>query len=269
MSGNSFRNVFRRWVGFDVRRCRHTCFTSLAPRDEVVSLINCLHPVHAKAPLIRLGPRGDGGYLVPDCFDGIKACFSPGVNDISGFDVDCANLGIPVYLADASVDFPADEHELFSFKKKYIGAFSEGDFISIDSWVNSCLGTSSSDLILQMDIEGFEYEAILAMSDSLLERFRIIVVELHLIDQLWNHPFFTIASRAIRKLLWKHKCVHIHPNNVSQFTEQFGLSIPSVMEFTFVRNELATQNYRTDFPHPLDFDNTGKSHQVLPRCWFR
>jgi hypothetical protein len=264
-----FHDFLTARVGVDIRRCNNTCFTALTPKEEITSLLSILHPVHSKASLVRLGPKGDGGYLIPNCLDGIQACFSPGVNEVSGFEVDCANLGIPVYLADASVDSPAQQHKLFEFTKKYIGAFSEGDFISMDLWVASCLDTSSSDLMLQMDIEGFEYESILAMSESLLNRFRIIVVELHLLDQLWNYAFFALASRAIRKLLLKHKCVHIHPNNVSQFSEQFGLSIPRVMEFTFVRNEMATTEYRTDFPHSLDYDNTANPHKALPQCWFQ
>lgn len=36
--------------------------------------------------LIRLGPNGDGGYLVPDDLTGIEACFSPGVCATSEFE---------------------------------------------------------------------------------------------------------------------------------------------------------------------------------------
>jgi hypothetical protein len=263
------REFLRTGFGLEVRSRRNTWFTAITPVEDLNALIRDLHPVQARYPLIRLGPCSDGGYLVPDCLDEIKACFSPGVSEISGFEKDCAERGVPVFLADASVDGPAEDHQLFSFSKKYVGAFSNGTFMSIDSWISSSLPSTSSDIMMQMDIEGFEYEVILSASEPLMRRLRIIVIEFHWLDQLWNLPFFKIASRAIRKLLSTHACVHIHPNNDSPIKQQFGVSIPVTMEFTFVRKELITNYYRYDFPHHLDFDNTRNPHQALPQNWFR
>jgi len=42
---------------------------------EVHELIRSLHPVDSGTELIRLGPQGDGGYLLPDDLDGIEYCF--------------------------------------------------------------------------------------------------------------------------------------------------------------------------------------------------
>lgn len=268
MMKKTLTKALRNRLGIDVRRCRNTCFTSLTAKSRVVDLLRELHPVAPRNPLIRLGPTGDGGYLVPDCLDGIQACFSPGVCDVSGFEKDCADRGMKVFMADASVEHAAEEHELFTFSKKYIGAFCDSTFMSMDSWVNQSLTSSESDLMLQMDIEGFEYESIFSVSEGLMRRFRIIALELHWLDQFWNKPFFELASRAIRKLLHTHVCVHIHPNNESDFEERFDLLLPLAMEFTFVRRELATREHRSDFPHRLDFDNTNRPSQVLPRCWY-
>ena len=53
---------------------------------EVRELIRSLHPVDSGAELIRMGPDGDGGYLLPDDLEGIEFCFSPGVSTESGFE---------------------------------------------------------------------------------------------------------------------------------------------------------------------------------------
>jgi hypothetical protein len=82
--------------------------------------------------LIRLGPEGDGGYLVPNDLAEIEACFAPGVSVISGFEKDCADIGIKVFLADKSVDHPAESHKLFYFTKKYVGVTTSDDFMTID-----------------------------------------------------------------------------------------------------------------------------------------
>ena len=174
-----------------------------------------------------------------------------------------------VYLADRSVDRPAALHDRFHFTKKYIGVTSNEDFMTVDEWVEESMPGSQSDLILQMDIEGYEYETFLGMSDRLLRRFRIIVVEVHGLGQLWNLPFFRLASRAFEKVLQSHTCVHIHPNNCCEPLDIGGLSIPSVAEFTFLRSDrMRNPPYATVFPHPLDSDNTDKKPFPLPACWF-
>lgn len=243
--------------------------TPLSDKNALQSLVHKLSPMTFGKDLIRLGPKGDGGYLVPDDLEGIEACFSPGVCGVSGFEKDCADLGMKVFMADRSVDQPADSHNLFYFTKKYVGVTTNDDFMTVDDWVSSSLPGSNSDLLLQIDIEGYEYETFLAMSDSLMRRYRIIVAEFHDLDQLWNRPFFQLASRAFEKILQTHTCVHIHPNNCSVPLNKGGLSIPPVAEFTFLRNDrIHNPSYVSVLPHPLDFDTADKPHFPLPACWF-
>lgn len=242
--------------------------TPMTDRAAVQSLIRRLWPKVPEKGLIRLGPMGDGGYLVPNDLSGIEACFSPGVSLVSGFEKDCADLGLKVYLADKSVDGPPDQHELFHFTKKYIGVTSNADFMTIDDWVASSLPNSRADLILQIDIEGYEYETFLGISHGLMQRLRIIVAEFHGLDQLWNKPFFQVASRALDKILQTHTCVHIHPNNFFAPLKKGGLSIPPVLEFTFIRNDrVSSPSFACRFPNELDSDNTDNVHYALPECW--
>lgn len=224
-----------------------------------------LHPVTTNRGLVRFGPTGDGGYLVPDDFEGIEACFSPGVSSVSGFESDCAKRGMKVFMADASVDAPADQHPLFEFKKSFIGATTRDNFISLEDWVEQSAKGMHGDLMMQMDIEGFEYEALDTAPSELLERFRIIVMELH-----WLHIVSSDKIRVFRKLLKSHTCLHIHPNNYYTPIKVFDLEIPPLMEFTFLRKDrIARSEYRDDFPHPLDSDNSSRPTLDLPRCWYR
>lgn len=133
--------------------------------------------------LVRVGPVGDGGYLVPkNALKNITTLFSPGVADESGFEMDCANRGMDVYLADGSVDAPSVDHPLFHFTRRHLTGDGEstadGMFMTLEDWMNASLpkGDKSSDLMLQMDIEGHEYDVLMAAPDELLTRFKIIVV---------------------------------------------------------------------------------------------
>ena len=208
--------------------------------------------------------------MLPDDLIGIEACFSPGVSFESGFEKDCAEIGMKVFLADKSVNGPATKHRLFHFTKKFIGAASNDDCVTLDHWVDASIPGTNSDLLLQIDIEGDEYLVFESASESLMRRFRIIVAEFHKLDQLWDKSFFHCASRVFDKILRTHSCVHIHPNNCSGFTQIKGFNIPQVMEFTFIRNDrIDNYSYQKTFPNPLDCNNSNlEATLVLPGCWY-
>ncbi len=242
----------------------------VVPSHELRNLMQELHPRSVAPPMVRLGPLKDGGYLVPDDLEGIEACFSPGVSSESGFEMDCANRGMKVFLADKSVDEPTQSHALFNFTKKFVGCTSGEDFMTLDEWVAKSSSKSDSDLLLQMDIEGYEYEVLLSVSDSLMQRFRFLIIEFHFLEQLFGRSFFLIARRVFSKILKTHFCVHTHPNNCCGVTRCQGLDIPCVMEFTFVaRSRYEPLPHNPVFPHSLDVDNTSKKSLVLPPCWYQ
>ena len=147
---------------------------------------------------------------------------------------------------------------------------TDSDFMTMDDWVRQSGASSDSDLILQIDIEGGEYETLLNTSDALMGRFRVIVAEFHYLQELWNQPFFSLASKVFQKILQTHHCLHVHPNNCCGTFDEDKLEIPRVCEFTFIRkdrvNKLTPASF---FPHPLDGDNTKKPSLVLPECWYK
>jgi hypothetical protein len=244
-----------------------------APRTEaarVRALLQALRPREPGIELIRIGPENDGGYLVPNDLDGIRYAFSPGVSDESGFEAELANRGMQVFLADYSVDAPAVAHPRFVFDKRFVGCLTDERYITLDDWHAAKLASEpGAELLLQMDIEGAEYETLLAASPGLLAKFRIMIVELHWLPQLWNEPFFAVASRMFDKLRKTHSVVHIHPNNCCGSVKSAGLEIPRIAEFTFLRNDrFRATSYRTAFPHPLDRPNVAKKPLALAPCWY-
>lgn len=130
------------------------CLTKQTPSPRVRELIEALRPVMTQAPLVRIGPEGDGGYLVPDSLSGISACFSPGVSTEAGFELQCAERGMDVFLADGSVNAPPVNHRRFRFTQKHIGLVDDQHTITLDSWISEAGIDEDDDLLLQMDIEG-------------------------------------------------------------------------------------------------------------------
>lgn len=238
-------------------------------RNDVAALLRQLRPVATEHALIRLGPPGDGGYLVPDDLDGIEACFSPGVGPTSGFESDCAAAGMKVFMADGSVDGPATVSDVFHFVKRHLGSGSGGETMTLDRWVAESLPGSKSDLLLQMDIEGAEFDALLHTTDRVLGRFRIIVIEFHEMHRFAERDFLDRAAATFDKLRRNHICVHIHPNNCCGNAEVDGVRLPYIAEFTFLRRDRVSRRWRRrfvrSFPHPLDEDNVpANSYLPLP-----
>ena len=97
------------------------------------------------------------------------------------------------------------------------------------------------------------------MDLEILKMFRIIVVEFHSLDQVWNRQFFEITRQVFAKLCMEHECVHIHPNNCCGVSKIEGLEIPIVAEFTFYRKDrMFTGEYATNLTHDEDYPNTAK-----------
>ena len=65
--------------------------------NELSQLVQSLRIRPSGHDLIRVGPSGDGGYLLPDDLDGLKYCLSPGVAACSDFEEDIASRGMQVF----------------------------------------------------------------------------------------------------------------------------------------------------------------------------
>jgi hypothetical protein len=241
--------------------------------SDLLQLLERLHPVVPNTGLRRIGPAEDGGYLVPDDLEGIVACFSPGVGALSGFELDCVELGMRAHLADASVASPQFADDRLDFIPRFIRGVPDAESITLDDWVTTTEPDESDDLLLQVDIEGDEWGVFLGASPAVLRRFRIIVAEIHRLHGLFDGESFPLLELTFKKLLASHTCVHIHPNNIGGTSTSGGVTIPKVAEFTFLRNDRIDRNspvYATQFPHPLDGENTAYLETLaLPKSMYR
>ena len=238
--------------------------------EAIEQLMRMMCPQVTEHPLIRIGGPGDGGYLVPDDLEEISAIFSPGVAGTADFESEFARRGVPCFLADHSVNAPPVDSPLFHFEKKYLGSLSGGIYMTLDDWVNRN-AHKGGDLVLQMDIEGAEYQVLLAADQSTLRRFRVIIVEFHNLESAWHPKGLDLIKITMTKLLTHFDVVHAHPNNYQPPIGYGDLMIPPLIEFTFLRKDrIQSRTPVTLLPHPLDRKNVfALSDFPLPRCWYR
>jgi hypothetical protein len=237
---------------------------------KVHSLIKKLRPLDCGKELIRIGGAGDGGYLVPDDLEGIEYCFSPGVSTISDFENQLADRGIKSFLADYSVEAPPTIRPELIFDKKFLGSTNNEQFLTLPTWKDKYIERHTGDLLLQMDIEGSEYAVILNTPGELLSQFRILVIEFHFLERLFDPLVFDLISSCFEKLLESFYVVHIHPNNFYGTVKNGKIEIPRIMEFTFLnKTRVSSTSPVTRFPNKLDVANVPHRRDYgLPECWY-
>jgi hypothetical protein len=240
--------------------------------ESLVALIQRLRPVSTPFPLIRIGGSADGGYLVPDDLDKLGACFSPGVAESATFEMGMAERSIPSFLIDYSVDGPPAENKLFRFEKLFLATHTDGTkFIRLEDWVN-INAPGDSELILQMDVEGAEWSVLLDTPEQLLARFRIMVIEFHILEKMMTSSLgVEVLSAIIDKISRNFKVVHLHANNAGGVHKFKGQTIPRVLELTFLRKDrfdLSRDRFPPSVPNPLDERNDPtKRDIILSRAW--
>jgi hypothetical protein len=237
--------------------------------SALAQFFSSIKPISTNRELIRIGGETDGGYLVPNDLVGIEVCFSPGVSRCADFEFDLARRGITCFLVDYSVNASPINHRLIHFEKKYLGQIDD----SIHTTLESCVARNAPnqrEFILQMDIEGGEYAVIVDTSSETLRKFRILVIEFHGMDSLYDKYAFPLIDLTFKKLLKDFDVVHIHPNNVAKPIAFGTYEIPPYMEFTFLRKDrISRRQPAVSFPHPLDRKNVSRNEAItLPKCWF-
>lgn len=213
-------------LGFHVSRR-----TSEIEMGRVLQKLRC--PSN-KEHLIRVGGTGDGGYWIPDDLQGVQAVFSPGVGNLSKFELFFAERDIPCFMVDASVEGPAQDHPNFHFQPVWLAKETiPGETVSLEDWVGS--SAPAGDLLLQMDIEGGEYPVLLAVDESLLTRFRIIALEVHNVTSITSQAGLQLVNSLMDRLLETHEVIHSNPNPVCRAITVGTLSIPNCVELTLLR----------------------------------
>ena len=186
-----------------------------AERQIRQALLEELRPVSLKnCTLKRFGSRYDGGYLMcENLIDGLEAAYSYGVgpNDEWGCEVS-ARYRVPVHQYDCfDPARPVCETGHFVFHDECIGnrrAIIESRFFDTLANQISGNGDSGKRLIVKIDVEGAEWDALMATSDAVLGRIDQLAMELH-----GSHDRRFL--RAVQKLKRTFYVVNLHFNNYS------------------------------------------------------
>ena len=241
---------------------------------EIYDFVERFRKNYISCNLIRIGGTGDGGYLIPNNLEEVKYCFSPGVGHAVNLEAELSNsYDIKCFLADASVESLPVENRKFQFTRKFLGNRTDENTITLSDWIFQSVGIDNSSKILQMDIEGGEYDVLNYESIETLASFSALIIEFHNLDGIFEKSFLKMISTVFEKIYRNFKICHVHANNAGGFTAINGIGVPRVIEITFLRIDLIDRflnNAEIMLPHVLDEKNESKIPDiVMPEIWWK
>ncbi len=178
----------------------------------------------------RIGSKHDGGYLLINDFSDQDFLLSMGVGDDVNFELKLANHLSGVHLYDDSIEALPCIVPNGVFYKERIGG---SGYTSISEAMGRI--PNHLDLILKMDIEGSEWEALEKFEIEELHKFRQIVVEFHWFEKLLDDQEYSRILNVLTKLDTTHFVLNAHPNNCGDTLIIENIALPSVIEVTYLR----------------------------------
>jgi Methyltransferase FkbM domain len=205
---------------------------------------------------IRLGKDFDGGYVMIDDFDGVRAAISAGIERDVSWDSEIADRNIPVYQYDHTIDETPAAHPLFHFFPVKVAAADEPGALSINSILKERLADGQKDIILKIDIEGSEWAVFESVDPALLANCRQIICEFHELYRLAEPEFGRQAEAAFAKLTEQFFVHHIHGNNCGNIAIVGNVPVPESLEVLFAnRRRYEPVPSSEVFPTPIDQPN--------------
>jgi hypothetical protein len=235
-------------VGDAAARIRRELFADLQP----VRLANC--------ELARFGEPNDGGYLLcANLLEGVAAGYSYGISGYDQWGCDVSRTRrIPVHQYDCfDLERPSCADGDTRFHEECLGARTAIDdgrrrFDTLERQF-AANGYAAARVVLKMDVEAAEWDALLEAPDGVLERIDQMAIEFH----------GTADDRylaAIRRLKRFFYVVHLHFNNFScwEGLEPFPAWAYEVL-LVSKRLGVVDGSSRPVRPHPLDAPNNVKA----------
>lgn len=224
---------------------------------KVRRALSLLQPYDVTCGKARVGGRNDGGYVMAHGFQNCPVAYSIGVGPQVEWDLEMASYGATVHQYDHTVESAPSTHPSFHFNKLGIGPDMENpELITLEEMLRRNGDRDRSGMILQMDVEGAEWDVLASLGSDLLGIFDQINIEFHWLSKLAEPAFRGKAEAIWSKLLQTHRPIHVHGNNCGNFNLVKGVPLPDIIEVSYChRSRFDFAPCSSVFPTELDFPN--------------
>ena len=240
--------------------------------QEILGNLKLLRAVNlGEGRLIRVGPHGEGGYVIFDMLNELNTIVSIGIGMDTSFEEDLnykSNRSLLFHLFDHTARPIRKLPENFNFYSTGIASYVEGNhLITLEAIVQRCLNEHSVSL-LKIDVDGSEYEALPQVRRETYSHFEQIVIEFH--DLAGNSMLDGTLRKILQTLSEDFFVIHLHPNNFEPWVSVEGFALPNVLEVTFLNRKYLNQtnNELVIFPRQDDAPNNLENEMILGAFYF-
>lgn len=186
---------------------------------------------------VRLGGDQDGGYVVPEDWPKVQGLLSLGIGPENSFDLVFAEKNISVHAYDFSIPSLPQAHRAIQWYREKISSadrVNDGE-VSLEKAITRFEG--DGDLALKIDIEGYEYPALLACPAKILKRVRFLTGEFHGLAAAISVNQTQQIVETFKKLREQFEVIHVHANNHVGCRLCGGVLVPKHLEITWCRRD--------------------------------
>jgi len=156
---------------------------------------------------VLIGEKKDGCYVMIDDFEDIKIAYSIGISYKIQFDITLANKGIDVYMYDHTINKLPIENKKFHWYKIGLGGNLErnNNIQTLEDMIKNNGHLEEKNMILKIDIESAEWNALNDISEKTLNQFKYILIEFHFFKD--NHELY---YNVLKKIYKTHQVFYVH-----------------------------------------------------------
>lgn len=228
---------------------------------EMLQLIKPMKPVGAKK--CRIGSNSDGGYVMLPPKKGIAYSF--GISNYAPWDSCISKMGFHVFQYDGTISAPPEDNDYIHFHQYNISGADtpEPGYKNIQTIISDLGHEDQNDIILQIDIEGAEWEVFNNIDEKIMNKFSQIIVEFHSVID-FRSDSIKYHINALKKIYNTHQSIHYHINNFSTLALFPGFNIGNSIEVSYVRRaDFKFEPDYTEYPTDLDCPCNKK----IPDCY--
>jgi len=208
---------------------------------NIKALISVIAPKGTNLKLKRFGGLGDGSYVLPQKYV-TKGTYliSGGIENNNELEISLANLGVHGIQIDNSINQAPKTHKNLEFRKVTISDSDSQTETTLSSLMK--LNSNEGRLIVKLDIEGYEWKTLAALTKNELASIDCLILELHNLSLISNPD----QGKEILEVLGKIEAaglrsIFCQANNGCLTYVLGGTLIPDNMEVTFIKMKATRQ----------------------------
>ena len=209
---------------------------------------------------ILLGRKTDGCYVLLDDFENIKIAYSFGISHKIQFDDALAKRGIDVYMYDHTINSLPFNNTKFHWSKIGIcGSQNRTQTLkTLEDLIKVNGHTSEKNMILKIDVEGWEWDSLNELSEDNLRQFKYIVIEYHFLESSKEELYYNV----LKKIHKTHQAFYTR-SHVRNYISPLRNWISTYLEVSYIIRE-GNKFTKDDSIYPIfEFDYTGPRKKHL------